>query len=308
MIIHIAVVYKSDSRSSHTKMPTVLDEALILSEEFDRLLEKDIPSYGPCMQYLRLSGLRINTMTVVCYTNLENCNSHIPTWRAYIQENPIEDGIVLSEKSMGKNVLIFKWPQKWGPHLMQTKNISAKVFGNGSIHITGVTAPAEAVLIADFLCRYFQTTFSDAVHPNKEKTGEQNLQGCVTRMEICMIQSNFDLGVAVSLPEAHESWKEEGTRTVFNVEKHRALNVKFEDTHKSLSAFIFSSGKVLITGARTPDHLFRVYKRVTAFFDRPFDNIVQLRTIIVKVPKKRGRKRKAENALDYNLDLSDIMV
>lgn len=278
-----------------------------MSVDFRHETSTIIPSFLSEFERITPSNLTINTMTVSCKTSLQNFNSIIPALKDYLIEKPIEDGIELSEKSMGKNVLIFKIPQRWGQNMEFRKNISAKVFGNGSIHITGVTSPSEAILVSDYLCRYF---YASPILKDKVKV-DPNENECpkTTEVNICMIQSNFDTGVQISLPEAYALWmketndkEKEKTRVVFNTEKHHALHIKFLSVSPSLSAIIFSTGKVLITGARKPGQLSHAYHKICSFFDNSptSSSIISPRVVLVKIPKKRGRKRKAEHSLDYN--------
>jgi len=279
-------------------------EAFSLSSSFTDVIEKQLPSL--VYSYITPSTLNINTMTIVCKTNLTNFNTHVCDFKEYISKNPIEDGITLSEKSMGKNVIIIRWNQKWGEDNNHQKNISAKVFGNGSIHITGVTMPYEAILISDFLSKFF----SKLIDKNENNKPEAK----TLDFTICMIQSNFSIGRHIRLAESYQIWQDKGyenkfgASALFDYEKHRVLHLKFTD--EKTSVLIFSTGKILITGARSPEHLHNSYDKTCTFFDQNIDDITFIKEIDVndiKIPKKRGRKRKIDQISAYEtIDINKL--
>lgn len=291
-------------------MSSLFERTEQLSNAFRVEMNTEIPSYISNFDCLTPSILTINTMTVSCKTSLKQFNSFLPYLKEYLTENPIEDGIIISTSTMGKNAIILKISQKWGEDLEFQKNISAKLFGNGAVHITGVTLPTEAVLISDYLCKYMSTLPFLREEKGEEGEGEEEITIKTTEINVCMIQSTFDLGEHISLPEAYQRWIKERTnsiankkeRVIFNPEKHHALHIKFTSVCPSLSSIIFSSGKVIITGARKPGDLSHAFNEICTFFDnitRP-SSIVYPRVIIEKIPKKRGRKRKIDTVDDYN--------
>lgn len=280
---------------------SVLEFGSQLSTHFSNLLNDTIPNMS--FSLLKPSHLTINTMTIVCKTSLPNFITHIAYIKEYIAKNPIEEGIFLSHKSMGKSTLIFKWPQKWGENMEYQKNISAKVFSNGSVHITGVTTPFEAVLITNHISNYF----GKVLQKIEKKIEKNTLSYECLDLNICMIQSNFNLERRINLHDAYKYWIDEnyqkqlGAYAIFNYEKHHALHLKFIDDKTSV--FIFSSGKVLITGARTPENLKNTYQNTCAFINKKYEELSTPLPFFdqsEKIPKKRGRKRKAEQMDNYD--------
>ena len=127
-----------------------LEEAEDLMSDFEKVISNT--STQSQYEHIVPSPLKINTMTLVCKTNLTPFFTKFLKIKEYIKKFPIENGINLSEKSLGNNALIFKWKQNYETHV---KNVAVKVFGNGSLHITGVTSPAEAVIISDYFSSFF---------------------------------------------------------------------------------------------------------------------------------------------------------
>lgn len=281
--------------------------ALNLTSEFENVINKELPSLT--FTLLRPSTLSINTMTIVCTTNLQSFMTKINDIKEYITKYPLGGGIVLSEKSMKNNALVFSWVQKYDDG-KKDKNISAKVFGNGCIHITGVTSPYEAVLVSNYFCTYFgkldekmsSDESQDIVNNDKDEGEEDEDDFETTEIKICMIQSNFDLGITLDLRKVVDMWGENETNTSvnYNAEKFHALNIRFVDI--KVTSLIFSSGKVLITGAKEPSHLQKAYTTICDFFNKKRD--IVFREPVTKPvrtePAKRGRKRKVDQMEMYN--------
>ena len=285
------------------------------SFEFDYILNTVIPNL--IFQNIRPSALCINTMTVVCKPSANTVRFSIPVVKEILLKRQecgeLEEGMTISTKGLGKNCIIFKWIQKLETDdKKKTRNISIKMFGNGSIHIVGVTRPIDALLISNYFLNYFNDIqrstdlpSSDSSHSSTTSIDPTCLTGVTETYSICMIQSNFEIDYAIRFKEFREHWDVKGGDIIYNKEsRHPGLHIKFGEL--STSCIIFASGKILITGAKKPEHLEDIYKSVTAFIDRKKDFITQERIVPEKkIPQKRGRKRKAEHDAFYdNFDVN----
>lgn len=274
------------------------------SFEFDYTLKTIIPSLS--FKNIKASSLKINTMTVVCKPSLASLKFSIPDLKNILIEKQkrgeLEEGMTLSTKCLGKNCIIFKWIQKIegidsSSHDKETRNISIKVFGNGSIHIVGVTRPIYALLISNYFLNFFEDIQRRGnVIPS---TDPSCLTGMTETYSICMIQSNFEVDRAILLKEFREKWDVVSGSIVYNKDsRHPGLQIKFKEL--STSCILFSSGKILITGATEADHLENVYKIVCEFIDKNFECVTKQCVVVEKkIPGKRGRKRKAEHDAFY---------
>ena len=280
---------------------SVLESAQSSSVKFQNVIREEIPSFIETLTNINPTGLKINTMTICCKTKLselEKLPFKMYDLRTYFIENPFEEGIEVSQKSMGKNVIMFKWTQTYGDDNEFSKRICCKVFGNGAMHITGVTSPVEAVLICNhFVSRFESHPFFVDESKKSEETKESN--DFTSDFTICMIQSSFDTHLRIRLDELYKQWNDSSLSLLFNNEKHHAVQVKFKEIHKSLSAFIFSTGRILITGAVLPEHLNHAFTKVCSYLDQHSFELTTKRIDIVKIPQKRGRKRKAEHDITY---------
>lgn len=317
------------------------------SYEFDYILGTVIPNLK--FHNIRPTPLSINTMTIVCKPSTNTVRFSIQNVKPILtkkqDQGELEDGLTLSTKGLGKNCIIFKWNQKLekragesdggNKHEEKTKtetntktktktkttrNISIKMFGNGSIHIVGITRPIEALLISNYFLNLFDDIQRDSmrsIHDDQktrsEKASSQDihekndsnidptcLTGGTELYSICMIQSNFEIDYAVRFKEFREHWDVTGGDIIYNKEsRHPGLHIKFSEL--STSCIIFTSGRILITGARKAEHLEDVYKSVTDFIDRKKEFVTQERLVLEKgPPQKRGRKRKAEHDAFYD--------
>lgn len=285
------------------------------SFEFDYILESIIP--GLRFKNINASSLKVNTMTVVCKPSKQAFQFSVPDIKKVLivkqEQGELDEGMTLSTKCLGKNCIIFKWT-----HTIRQdegkKNISIKVFGNGSIHIVGVTRPIQALLISNYFFNLFEDILRDGLS-NHALDGQRNETlydlskpitrdlSCVTGLtdtySICMIQSNFEIDRALFLKEVREQWDIETGSIIYNKDsRHPGLQIKFKDI--STSCILFASGKILITGATKPEHLEDVYKIVCEFIDRKHETVTHARVQVEKkTPGKRGRKRKAEHDAFY---------
>lgn len=323
------------SHPSHTPYDSYLkqkqhqlsEDAQEESYHFTYILETILPDL--IFQNIRPTPLKINTMTVVCKPFDDSIRFSIPNLKQIVlqkqEKGELDEGMTISTKGLGKNCIIFKWAQPIDntdtDGNEKTKNISIKMFRNGSIHIVGVTRPIEALLISNYFFNFFQTIHveeNNLEDKNLEETMEKKLEEthsadphidphidktCLTGMtesySICMIQSNFEIDYALRFSEFREHWDVEAGDIIFNKEsRHPGLQIKFKEM--STSCILFTSGKILITGATKPEHLEDVYKTVCDFINRKKNIVTQPRVVREKkIPQKRGRKRKAEHDAFY---------
>jgi TATA-box binding protein (TBP) (component of TFIID and TFIIIB) len=77
---------------------------------------------------------------------------------------------------------------------------------------------------------------------------------------IAMINTNFSLNFTVNLYRVFESFQAAGHDTTYNPDRYAAVKVKMEVTPKRfITASIFGSGKVIMTGARCLEEISLTY-------------------------------------------------
>ena len=249
-----------------------MDQAQKAKAAFDEALNVTIPSIATTCDQLGPSVLTVVTMTVVCRTNIGRID--LDSLRKYIDENPkcIDEGMIVSSKTMGNNAVIFKLRLELEKG---ARNVSAKIFATGSMHITGVHDPVEAVILSDFFCAKLSDRFKTETY------------------EICMINSYFSIPSYVNLLTARDACAKDDISCVLNLDRHPGLQckVKAPNAANSTSIFIFSTGKIIVTGARSPDDLVNAYQRACLMLSSHSADVL-LPPPPKKVKGKRGRKKK----------------
>lgn len=261
------------------------EKANVDSLDLERIYEKTKQH-----NFLHIQPTPLNISNIVVSTKLNiNITSNFEHFKEYCELNPMCENIHLSKKSLGKSCVIFKWNQTYENNKLKNKNISVKIFKNGSLHITGITVPDEAVIITECFGNYIQ---------KYKNTSDDEDDLSILSYNLIMIQSTFDIGVTIDLPKLHEIWNVDESYTINN-DKHSAIQIKNKKDKTSI--FIFSTGKILITGCKNSEQLQTAYTSVCCFFEKNInEGFYEKKQDIVKIPKKRGRKSKMELNSYYN--------
>jgi len=120
---------------------------------------------------------------------------------------------------------------------------SVKVFPNGSIQVAGCCDIFDCKRVITQLTYIFKT-FLDIEHHIPDDS-----------FRVVMINSNFSLNYNVNLMKVSE-WFEEYSdifKVSFEPDRYSAVKIKFKpaDDMKEITCSIFSTGKIIITGAET---------------------------------------------------------
>lgn len=134
---------------------------------------------------------------------------------------------------------------------------SVKVFQNGSMHVTGCTSPAQFLDIASAVCRLM----TDVAGVDTED-GSQEVR--VVGFDVQMINVNFAVGATVHLQDLCERCASAGYAASYDADTYPGLNVKLPVGDRRVTALVFRSGKVIITGARTPHELVESHRMAIA--------------------------------------------
>jgi hypothetical protein len=194
---------------------------------------------------VRPSYVRITTITSLC--KLDCGDVDIPFVIDKFKD-PIRVGKTGSDKS-------FEWSRRENGFYNQVtleysdyySKKSIKIFPNGSVHVTGCCNPKDCKSVLNQLCCIL-SRFS-------EKTIRY------TDFRIVMINANFSVNMTLDLNKVMTSTKSLGCIISFNPETYSAVKIKFSPgpNMKQVTASIFSSGKIIITGAVTLDEIVASY-------------------------------------------------
>ena len=180
-------------------------------------------------------------------------------------------------------------------HLNHHKIINMKVFNNGGIQMTGIKYPeqgSESIQILLGLIRKLpgpvrNIVFTDELNPKVEW------------IKNVMINSDFDIGFRVDRETLHRSIVEDGYYSSYEPVIYPGVNIKYYynpkiqqsgicnckdmcdgkghgTTCKKITVAVFNSGKIMITGGNSTEHVGKAYEFITNFIVRKKD-IIELK-------------------------------
>lgn len=132
---------------------------------------------------------------------------------------------------------------------------SVKVFNNGTMHITGCRSPADFVEVASTVCGLMENTAGVAEDVR------------VLDFQVQMINLNFGVGRELFLQDLRDACAGLGLIASYDSDVYPGLNVKTEVDGQRVTILMFKSGKVIMTGAKTPRHLEEAHRVITAILD-----------------------------------------
>ena len=147
---------------------------------------------------------------------------------------------------------------------------SIKVFPNCTIHITGCYSIDDCKIVVKQLCFIFKKIMKDqGVEPKEIKC-----EDC----RIVMINTNFSINSVLNLSNIISVMKSKGAIVTFNPETYSAVKIKVVPGAgmKQITASIFSSGKIIITGAVNLKEIIAAYKFILgAIYEKKADTILR---------------------------------
>jgi len=137
---------------------------------------------------------------------------------------------------------------------------SIKVFKNGSMHFTGCTSLQQFSDIATSVC-----TMMRDVAGIEAADGSTDLH--IRDFDIQMINLNFGFGKTLYLRGLRDRCTGLGYTASYDADTYPGLNVKLPVGERRVTVLIFKSGKVIITGAKTPHELEQAHAMITEVLD-----------------------------------------
>lgn len=129
---------------------------------------------------------------------------------------------------------------------------SIKVFPNGSFQVAGCADLYDCVRVVKSLTFLLSTIL------------EQKLEA--GQFQVVMINTNFALNHPVNLMEILDTLSGKGYDVSFNPDRYSAVKVKFrpQPGMKQVTASVFSTGKIIVTGAETLKEIAYAYDTLNA--------------------------------------------
>jgi TATA-box binding protein (TBP) (component of TFIID and TFIIIB) len=138
---------------------------------------------------------------------------------------------------------------------------SIKIFPNGSVQVAGCADLFDCRRIMRQLCFIVNKTIGTEIEPEQ----------LVDSVAVKMINTNFSLNSSVNLNKVIQRFADRPEfRVSFDPDRYSAVKVKFEPRPgtKQVTASIFSTGKIIVTGAQTLEEIALAYKTLNANLDQ----------------------------------------
>lgn len=204
--------------------------------------------------YPEPSWVRITTITM---TSKIGSDIDIPTFKANLKKR----GGMIRIRNKHSSFSGFEWKMKDTSFYNQVtinykdhySTKSVKLFPNGSVQVAGCSNLVDCQRVANQISHVIKTVLELEEAPVLEPPVIQ------------MINTNFSLNCSVNLKKViakFEADENEIFDVTFNPDKYSAVKIKFEPWPgmKRVTASIFSTGKVIVTGARTLDEIVGAYE------------------------------------------------
>lgn len=187
--------------------------------------------------YPTISWPRLITITMVAKTNtdvdVDAFRSAMKTFRLKIQDTESEGFTWKAKDTKFYNQMTMTCTDS-----RSTKSV--KIFSNGSIQVAGCTDLFDCKRVIGQIVLLLKKVM--------------NMDVSIDTFRICMINANFQLNKDVNLRKCVNHFgKHSMFKVSFSEDKYAAVKIKFKpaDDMKQITASIFNTGKIIISGAQT---------------------------------------------------------
>jgi len=193
------------------------------------------------------------------------------------------------------------------------RRINVKLFKNGAIQLTGCKSMENFNDAITILTNELKK--KKAVFDRKQKkiikkdfvTSPENVNlASINNFKIRMINSNFHIGFLVNRENLFDLLNKANIRCTYEPCIHACVNIKYNYKNKeTISIFVFESGSIIITGAKTKNHIIEAYKFITKILYENYDNIIK-NDIDKFLDRPEIKQLIMENTPESNLQQKDI--
>lgn len=248
--------------------------------------------------------LRISTMTITCNLNtlidIQNVGKYIDlsfgsivcvkykTNNNKMDDNTVIRSLIKIKKTRQKNKKKSKRQNfnNQATLVVDVKNkrtVNVKIFKNGAIQMTGCKSIDDFNHALNIVCSELKKKKavyekqSKSIIPKYFVSNHESVEiSKVTNFKIVMINSNFNVGFLIDREKLHGLLIKSGVRSILEPNIHACVNIKFNYKNKDIiSVFVFESGSIIITGAKTENHIIEAYKFITKILFENYDTIVK---------------------------------
>ena len=149
--------------------------------------------------------------------------------------------------------------------------VSVKIFKNGSIQMSGIKSILAVNTVLNKLVNELKKEFG------KPENGLMKIISFVDKIEdvkvskfkIDMINSGFEIGYEINRENLYNALLNKKIECKFEPSIHAGVNIKFVPSDskldKKVSIFVFESGNIIITGAKTVNNILESFSYITTF-------------------------------------------
>lgn len=154
----------------------------------------------------------------------------------------------------------------------KNKTTNVKLFSNGSIQMTGCKGLdvfvetlnkifSELKVVKAKLDYKLNRVVEKPFATDTEVLDIKNIYD----FKICMINSNFCIGFNIDRDKLFDILIDDKIECSYDPIIHACVNIKYEHKEKTISIFVFESGAVIITGARTCQQIVEGYMFINKY-------------------------------------------
>lgn len=235
--------------------------------------------YKFCEKNKDISYIDISTMTIIsdlsCEINIKHLNDNFASPFkpvCFLKKTKEHNEYELTKRGKVKKSFYNQITIEFKDYTTK----SVKIFSNGRLQMTGITSISEAFETVNTIIYILENT------PNVLKT---TCEG-PTNMYIGMINTDFHVKHELNILKLKSLMESKNVRISYNPGVYPGLKIKIhQSSNACTSAFIFRSGRILITGAKSLSDIQNAYKIIAQSI---YDNkdVIKLGNATEKQPKK----------------------
>ena len=161
------------------------------------------------------------------------------------------------------------------------KVVNLKLFKNGSIQMSGCKNIDDCINVLNILSNKLNTTY--AVMENNKVIEKpfiiDNKNINITDFKIILINSNFKIPFLIKREVLYNILIEKNINCRYEPCIHACVNIKFSENipteKKPVSIFVFQSGNIIITGAKTIDVIPKAYDYIKNILNENLTKIIK---------------------------------
>lgn len=291
-------------KSNNKKSAKTIKNGIVNANKFSGPYKLNKHIIADDLNFSKLSSdLEISTITITCKLNtkmnVENIGKYIDISPHEITEVKYGDDKIRStstkpkkRKNKTKDKVRDKKKNIDDPNFNNQaslyiyageKNISIKIFTNGSLQITGCKKLDDFNHSVNILCSKLMV--KKLVYDKKNNkmikkefvTNPENLGlDNIFDFKIGMINSNFEMGFMINREKLQDIIVKNNIHATYEPCTHAAVNIKRACGEDHVSIFVFESGSIIITGAKNYRHILDCYIFIKQTIHDNFNEVLKI--------------------------------